>query len=142
MDLLAKANSSTKAKPSIKPKKEEKKPNLLDKALKNEKVKKPTEDVKKSVKKTKKLAIASTKSIGTSTKKEKKGRVFAFVGKHGTGKTFACGKFAEKWKKTLYLDTEYKASEILDEQCPDLKYDMKEPIKDENKKHSQIFKDS
>ena len=97
---------------------------------------------------TKKKLITSTPdpakalSKGKRPKKIKKGRVFAFFGKHGTGKTYACCNFAEKYQKTLYLDTEYKASEILDEQYPDLKYDMKEPIKDKNKKHSQIFKNS
>jgi len=72
MDLLAKANSSTKAKPSIKPKKEEKKPNLLDKALKNEKVKKPTEDVKKSVKKTRNSLLLLLKVLALLLKKRKK----------------------------------------------------------------------
>lgn len=73
-------------------------------------------------------------------KQSKKGRIFAFVGKHGTGKSFACCNLAKNFKKTLYLDTEYKVSEILDEQYPDLKYDMKEPIKDNKRKLSQIFK--
>lgn len=90
-------------------------------------------------KKTKKLQIASTPT--TSNAPLKKGRIFAFVGKHGTGKTFACCNFAKTFKKTLYIDLEYKASEVFDEQYPYLKYDMKEPIKDDNKNHSQIFKD-
>jgi len=91
--------------------------------------------------KSKKLQISSTK-VSIPTKKGKKGRVFGFFGKHGSGKTFACCDFANNIGKTLYIDTEYKASEILDEQYPQLKYDEKNPIIDKNKKHSQIFKDS
>ena len=123
---------------------------LLEKALKttedlidNKEPKEIVEILEKKTPKTKKLQIAGVVKIDTShIEKGKKGRVFAFVGKHGTGKTFACCNFANKFKKTLYIDAEYKASEILDEQFPDLKYDMKEPIKHKNKKHSQIFKDS
>lgn len=96
------------------------------------------------VKKEKKLMVSTPDPAKAFSKgkikKGKKGRVFAFIGKHGTGKTYACCNFAERFKQTLYLDTEYKASEILDEQYPDLKYDMKEPILDKNKKHAQIFK--
>jgi hypothetical protein len=91
----------------------------------------------------KKLMVSTPDPAKALSKgKTKKGRVFAFVGKHGTGKTYACCNFADKFKKTLLLDTEYKTSEILDEQYPELRYDMKEPIKDVNKKHSQIFKNS
>ncbi len=110
------------------------------------------EFVKQIVKQTEKIVKQKGKKLMVSTadpakalskgKKTKKGRVFAFVGKHGTGKTFACCNFAQKFQKSLYLDTEYKASEILDEQYPELRYDMKEPIKHTNKRHAQIFRDS
>ena len=113
---------------------------LMDKVLEKQ------NDEIKEIMKPKKLMVSTPDPAKALSKgkrpKTKKGRVFGFIGKHGTGKSYACCNFAEKYQKTLYLDTEYKASEIFDEQYPDLKYDMKEPIKDKNKKHSQIFKNS
>ena len=109
----------------------------------NEVLDNQTDKLKELSKKIKRKALEiSTAPKPTSTKKTKKGRVFAFTGKHGTGKTYACCNFAKKYKKTLYLDSEYKTSEILDEQYPDLQYDMKEPIKDEGKTLAQTFNDS
>jgi hypothetical protein len=142
MDLLAKA-LLTKALKTKKPESVK----IIDTAseIVEEIIDKTTDKLKKLTKKIKTLQISSPTKIGTPPppiEKGKKGRVFAFVGKHGTGKTFACCDFAQQWKKTLYIDTEYKASEILDEQYPDLKYDMKEPIIDGKKKHSDVFKDS
>lgn len=145
MNLLEKAIAQKqKTLPTEQPKKEKTEKNT-EKNEKSEGFVTP-EIIKKAIKlgttlskKTKKLQIASTPT--TSNTPLKKGRIFAFVGKHGTGKTFACCNFAKTFRKTLYLDIEYKASEILDDQYPDLQYDMKEPIKDDNKNHSQIFKD-
>ena len=99
-------------------------------------------------KKSKKLSITSKKKMNIpkgmlpATTKTKKGRIYAFVGKHGTGKTKACCDFAQRFKKTLYIDTEYKVSEILDEHYQELIYDMKEPIIHDNIPHSKIFKDT
>nr|BDI55175.1 MAG: DNA repair protein Rad51 [uncultured archaeon] len=140
MDLLEKAKASKKTKPTLEVSENIEVSGTVDNIPVKELT--PKEAIKILEKEKKKLKIASTpKTVDTPTKKGK-GRVFAWVGKHGTGKTYACCDFAKKWQKSLYLDGEYKASEILDEQYPDLKYDMKEPIIDKNKKHSQIFKDS
>jgi hypothetical protein len=105
-------------------------------------VKQIVKQEKEIVKQKPKKALEISTTPTAPTEKTKKGRVFAFTGKHGTGKTYACCNFADKYRKTLYLDSEYKASEILDEQYPELQYDMKEPIKDANKTFSQVFRDN
>lgn len=71
-----------------------------------------------------------------------KGRVFAFFGEEGTGKTFASINLAEKFGNTLYIDTEYKAEEILEEQFEHIPYDIKRPILDNDKKFSQVFNEN
>jgi len=147
MDLLAKAMKKGKSERTElelegdllgknKPKKKEPKTIIkkVEKFITTTKLKKSTSDRLNQ--------IIETKKKLNPIKKQKKGRILAFVGDRGTGKTFACADFAQKYKKTLYIDTEYKASEIFDERFPKLKYDMKEPIKDKNKNFSQIFKDS
>jgi len=130
MDLLAKAKNSGKKEEPI----EEEIEKHVENAVKIEKA------MHKKLTTSKKLNIP--KGMLPATSKSKKGRIFGFVGKHGTGKTFACANFAQKFPKTLYLDTENKASEVFDEQYPELRYDEKRPIIDKNKKFSQVFKDT
>lgn len=68
-----------------------------------------------------------------------KGRIFMFFGEEGTGKSYACDNLARIFGKTLYLDTENKADEILDEKFEDMHYDIKRPIIDDEKKFSEVF---
>ena len=152
MDLLAKAlKKKPKATIELGEGRSEDSVKIIEESKLDEDISKITDDIeirkdiKKSIvntyKKTKKLAISSS-NIDTPIKKGKKGRVFGFVGKHGTGKTKACCDFARQFKKTLYIDTEYKVSDILDEHYQELVYDMKEPIIHDNIPHSKIFKNT
>jgi len=142
MDLLAKALNNEKIK-------EVKELESEFKGVKKKKLMISTPDPAKALSKgkikkkgkTKKLAISSS-NVNIPIKKGKKGRVFGFVGKHGTGKTKACCDFARRFKKTLYIDTEYKVHEILNEHYQELIYDIKEPIIHDNIPHSKIFKDT
>jgi hypothetical protein len=88
-----------------------------------------------------KKSRSKSKPKTTHYKPKKKGRIFGFFGDEGTGKTYASVNLAKKFGKTLILDLEYKADEVIDERYNELKYNIKRPIVDDEKKISDVFED-